>query len=152
MKKTLFTAGVLAAVCAGTVVLSGCGAGNVSYRDGTYEGTSSVYEGDEEDGSGAGYGVVNLTIEGGKITAAEFKTYEPDGTLKDKEYGKQDGEIANQDFYNKAQRAVQASAKYGEMLASAGNLADVDKISGATISFNEFTEAVNAALDQAAGK
>ena len=150
MKKknagVLLLAGVLM-----TAALAGCGGGRDSYTDGTYEGKSSVYEG-EEDGSGAGYGVATVTISGGKITGCEFKTYEPDGTLKGPDYGKQDGEIANQDFYNKAQRAVQASTKYGEQLAEVGNLADVDAISGASISFKEFNEAVNDALDQAAGK
>ncbi len=132
-------------------VLAGCGGGG-SYKDGTYEGKSSVFEGEEEDGSGAGYGVVSLTIKDGKIADCEFTTYEPDGTLKDSEYGKQDGEVANQDFYNKAQRAVQASSKYAENLVNAGNLADVDKITGASISYKEFQEAVNDALDQAQGK
>ncbi len=130
---------------------AGCG-GKADYKDGTYEGKSSVFEGEEEDGSGAGYGVVSLTLEGGKITDAEFTTYEPDGKLKDSEYGKQDGEIANQDFYNKAQRAVQASGKYAERLVEVGNLADVDCITGASISYKEFQEAVNNALDQAQGK
>ncbi len=140
-------------ICA--AVLCGCGSGSGSsrkeatYKDGTYEGKSSEYEG-EEDGSGAGYGVVTLTISGGKISDAEFKTYELDGTLKDKEYGKQNGEVANQDFYNKAQRAVQASAKYGEQLASTGNADEVDAITGATISYNEFKEAVEDALNKAA--
>lgn len=127
-------------------LLAGCGA--VSYADGTYQGKSSVYEGDE-DGSGAGYGEVSITITGGKITAAEFHTYEPDGTLKDENYGKQDGEIANRDFYNKAQRAVQGSAKYAEILVSRGDPKEVDAISGATISFNEFQEAVSDALSKA---
>ena len=108
MKLRLLLISGIAAVC----IFAGCGGGKADYKDGTYEGKSSVFEGEEEDGSGAGYGVVSLTLEGGKITAAEFTTYEPDGTLKDSEYGKQDGEIANQDFYNKAQRAVQASSKY----------------------------------------
>ena len=128
----------------------GCG-GSKSYKDGTYEGKSSVYEG-EEDGSGAGYGVATVTISGGKITGCEFQTFEPDGTLKGPDYGKQNGEIANQDFYNKAQRAVQASSKYAERLVEVGNLADVDCITGASISYKEFQEAVNNALDQAQGK
>ena len=128
-------------------LLTACG-GSASYADGTYTGTSSVYEGDD-DGSGAGYGVATLTIQGGAITACTFETFEPDGTLKDAEYGKQNGEIANRDFYNKAQRAVQASAKYGDMLVEAGKLKDVDAISGATISFSEFQEAVEDALSQA---
>ena len=49
-------------------ILAGCGGGG-AYKDGTYEGKSSVFEGEEEDGSGAGYGVVSLTIEDGKVTS-----------------------------------------------------------------------------------
>ena len=128
-------------------LLTACG-GSASYADGTYTGTSSVYEGDE-DGSGAGYGVATVTIQGSAITACSFETYEPDGTLKGEDYGKQNGEIANRDFYNKAQRAVQASAQYGDKLVAAGSLKDVDAISGATISFSEFQEAVEDALAQA---
>ena len=128
-------------------LLTACG-GSASYADGVYTGTSSVYEGDD-DGSGAGYGVATVTIQGGAITACEFQTYEPDGTLKDEDYGKQNGEVANRDFYNKAQRAVQASAKYGGMLVEAGSLKGVDAISGATISYGEFQEAVEDALSQA---
>ena len=128
-------------------LLTACG-GSANYADGTYTGTSSVYEGDE-DGSGAGYGVATVTIQGGAITACTFETYEPDGTLKGEDYGKQNGEIANRDFYNKAQRAVQASAQYGDKLVAAGSLKDVDAISGATISFSEFQEAVEDALNQA---
>lgn len=128
-------------------LLAACGGG--SYANGTYTGRSSVHEGMEDDGSGAGYGVATVTVQGGAITACVFETFEPDGTLKDAEYGKQNGEIANRDFYNKAQRAVQASAKYGDMLVEAGRLKDVDAISGATISFSEFQEAVEDALSQA---
>ena len=129
-------------------LLTACG-GSANYADGTYTGKSSVHEGMEDDGSGAGYGVATVTVKDGAITACEFETYEPDGTLKDENYGKQNGEVANRDFYNKAQRAVQASAKYGGMLVEAGNLKDVDAISGATISHSEFQEAVEDALSQA---
>ena len=128
-------------------LLTACG-GGANYADGTYTGTSSVYEGDE-DGSGAGYGVATITIKDNVITACEFQTYEPDGTLKDENYGKQNGEVANVDFYNKAQRAVLASAKYGEQLAEVGALKEVDAITGATISYGEFQEAVEDALSQA---
>ncbi len=126
--------------------LSACG--STSYKDGTYTGQSSVYEG-EDDGSGAGYGVVTLTIVDNKITACEYLTYEPDGTLKDENYGKKDDEVANRDFYNRAQRAVQACPKYAEQLVETGDLKKVDGITGATISYNEFEEAVKDALNQA---
>lgn len=146
MKKMLILA--LSAILAVTaVILAGCG-GEVKYSDGTYTGRSSVYEGDE-DGSGAGYGEITITISGGVITDSVFLTYEPDGTLKDEDYGKQDGEVANRDFYNKAQRAVLASTKYGETLSEKGDASEVDVISGATISYGEFKEAVADALSKA---
>ena len=84
-----------------------------------------------------------------KITECEFKTYELDGTLKDTEYGKENGEIANKDFYNKAQKAVGACDQYAKALVSSGNIKDVDAIGGATINFGEFKEAVQLALKQA---
>lgn len=121
---------------------------SASYKDGTYTGQSAMYEG-EDDGSGAGYGVVTLTLQDNKITACEYNTYELDGTLKDENYGKKDGEVANQDFYNRAQRARLACPKYAEQLVAEGDIKKVDAISGATISYNEFKEAVADALNQA---
>ena len=131
-------------ITAALTVLTGCK--SRSLADGVYEGKSSVYEGE---GGGAGYGVATVTISGGVITDCVYLTYEPDGTLKDEEYGKQSGEIANPDFYNKAQRAVMASTKYGEDLVKVQDAKAVDAITGATISYNEFKEAVADALRQA---
>ena len=127
--------------------LAACG-GSAAYKDGSYTGQSAMYEG-EDDGSGAGYGVVKLTIKDNKITECEYNTYELDGTLKDENYGKKDGEVANQDFYNRAQRAVRAVPMYAEKLLETGDLSKVDAISGATISYNEFKEAVTDVLNQA---
>ena len=126
-------------------MLTVCGSAN--YADGTYEGKSQVHEGDE-DGNGDGYGVVTITIKDNAITACEYRTYETDGTLKGDDYGKQNGEIANKDYYAKAQKAVKANAVYAEELVGK-DLNDVDAISGATISYNEFREAVMDALEQA---
>ena len=134
------------------LLLAGCG--SASYKDGTYTARSGLYEGleDEEFGEeGDGYGVVTITVKDNVITDCEFTTYMPDGTVKGEDYGKRNGEIANQDYYNKAQRAVKASANYAEQLAAKGSLDAVDAISGATISYQEFTEAVKAALKQAKG-
>lgn len=133
----------------GALLLTGCGA---NYADGTYTAQSSVYEGlQDEDGDegGDGYGVATITVKDNVIVGCEFTTYMTDGTVKDAEYGKKDGEIANQDYYNKAQRAVQASQNYAEQLAAKGELKEVDAISGATISYDEFKEAVRLALKQA---
>lgn len=137
-------------LAAGMLLTAGCG--SASYKDGTYTAQSAVYEGlfDEEgDEGGDGYGVVTVTVRDNKIVACEFTTYTTDGTVKGEDYGKQNGEIANQDYYNKAQRAVKASANYAEQLAAKGELDQVDAISGATISYNEFREAVREALKQA---
>ena len=132
-------------------MITACGGGEGTYADGTYTGQSEVYEGiDEGSGaSGEGYGIATITISNNTIVDCKFETYTPDGTLKDEEYGKVNGEIANQDFYNKAQRAVQASANYAEQLKAKAILEDVDAISGATISYNEFMDAVRIALEQA---
>ena len=147
--KKMIAAFVL--ILAAAAVCTGCGGGSKNYKDGTYTARSSIDESlsDEEDEGGEGYGEVTITVKDNTVTACEFTTYMPDGTVKDAEYGKQNGEIANQDYYNKAQRAVQASRNYAEQLASKGKLEDVDAITGATISFNEFNEAVELALKDA---
>lgn len=146
MKK--FTAAALAAVLT-ACMLSGCGGKKVSYKDGTYEAQSSVYENDDGTDDGNGYGVVTLTITDGKISDCSFITYEKDGTLKDEDYGKEGGRIANKDYYNKAQKANAACAEYASMLVSNGQLDGIDAISGATINYKEFKEAVEIALKEA---
>ena len=136
------------AVLVAVLGLTSCG-GSANYADGTYTAQSTVWE-DEEDGNGNGYGVIEITIEDGAIVAAEFTTYEPDGTLKDENYGMVNGRIGNQDYYNKAQRALAANEQYCEQLVATGAVDGVDVISGATISYGEFQEAAQNALDQAA--
>ena len=133
---------------AAALSLTACG--SKSYADGTYKAQSQEYVNDEDDSTaGNGYGVVELTISGGAITACTFQTYELDGSLKDSEYGKENGEIANKDFYNKAQKALAACDKYAAQLVEKGNIKEVDAISGATVNYNEFKEAVGDALKQA---
>ena len=136
----------------GAMLLAGCSS---SYADGTYTAQSSIFEGLEDEEfeeygeNGDGYGVVTITIKDNVIVDCEFTTYTPDGEVKDEEYGKKDGEIANQDYYNKAQRAVKGSQEYAKQLAAKGDLKQVDAVSGATISYDEFKEAVKEALKQA---
>ena len=128
---------------------TGC-AGNVTYNDGTYTGRSEVYESEDGVDNGNGYGEVTVTIKDGVITDCEYKTYEVDGTLKDENYGMEDGRIANKDFYNKAQKANAACAEYAQMLVQNGRLDGIDAISGATINYDEFVQAVENALAEAA--
>ena len=129
-------------------MFSACG-GSKSYVDGTYEGKSEVYENEDGSEDGNGYGVVKLVIKDGKISDCEFKTYDIDGDEKGEDYGKEDGRIANKDYYNKAQKANAACAEYASMLVANGQLDGIDAISGATINYNEFVEAVEDALSQA---
>ena len=123
----------------------GAAAGN--YKDGTFTGQSKTSDAGVD---GDGYGVVNLTIAGGVITDCSFSTFQLNGDPKDEEYGKEGGVIANQDYYNKAQRAVQACDQYAQKLVETGDLKAVDGISGATINYNQFQDAVKDALRQAA--
>lgn len=129
--------------------LTACGSESVSYVDGTYTGTSSVYENDDGTEDGNGYGVVTITIEGGVITDCEFLTYETDGTLKDENYGMEGGTVSNRDYYSKAQKAVAAVPEYAAQLVETGSLDEIDAISGATVNYNSFVEAVKNALAQA---
>ena len=136
---------VIGAVAAG---VTGCDSPK-TYADGTYEGKSSVFENEDGSEDGNGYGTVSITIKDGKISDCTYQTFEPDGKLKDSEYGKKQGEVANKDFYNKAQKAVAACDEYANMLVSNGQLDGIDAISGATINYNEFCEAVDDALSKA---
>ena len=145
MKRNILLGGLAACLA---LALGACG-GSATFKDGTYTGQSAVWE-DEDEGNGTGYGVAEITITDGKISACTFTTYEPDGTKKEGEgYGMVNGKIGNQDYYNKAQRALAANEVYADQLVQNGTLDGVDLVSGATISYGEFQEAVNAALDQA---
>jgi major membrane immunogen (membrane-anchored lipoprotein) len=128
--------------------LSGCGAAGGGsgaaggYTDGVYTGVSS------EDDMGA-YGEVSITIEGGAVAACTFVTWQKDGTVKGEDYGKVNGEISNQDYYDKAQLAVRAMQQYADAFAALGDVNKVDAVSGATNSHGQFLEAVADALDKA---
>ncbi|MDR1419092.1 MAG: FMN-binding protein [Treponema sp.] len=125
-------------VCA--VFFSGCG--GASYRDGTYAGRSG------EDDTGA-WGEVSVVVSGGRITDCTFVTWQKDGTVKDEDYGKVNGEISNRSFYDKAQLAVRAMEQYAGDLVRAGKPGQIEAVSGATIAWDQFNEAVMKALSAA---
>ncbi|NPD11656.1 FMN-binding protein [Enterococcus sp. MMGLQ5-2] len=127
--------------CSFLVCLTACHAKETTLKDGSYEGTSS------KDDEGA-YAKVKLEIENEKIQQVEFQTIQKDGSIKDSEYGKRNGEITDQNFYNKAQLAVNAMKSYSQELEENQSLEKVEVISGATISYNQFKEAVEAALSK----
>lgn len=138
------------AACGGEKSSSGSNAGadsNVTYTDGTYKGRSEDFQ-EDESGNGAGYGEAEITIEEGKIASCTFVMYELDGTVKDETYG---ADLSKENRL-KAQKAVQSAVKYAEQLVEKGSLDGIDAISGATISYNEFKQAVQDALGQAAAK
>ena len=142
---------IAAVVCCTMIVMAaaGCG-GRPTYKDGTYTAQSEKFtDGDADTEAGNGYGVVTITIQDNNITACTFQTYELDGTLKDAEYGKEGGQVANRDYYNKAQKAVAACDQYAAQLVERNDVRDIDAISGATINYNEFLDAAEAALEQA---
>ncbi|MDR2662372.1 MAG: FMN-binding protein [Treponema sp.] len=122
------------------LVLFACG--SPRYADGVFTGRSGV------DDTGA-YADVTITIQNGLVAACRFVTIQKDGTVKDENYGKVNGEISNADYYAKAQLAVRAMKTYEEQYLQSGDLDRVDIISGATIAYNQFTEAVENALEAA---
>jgi major membrane immunogen (membrane-anchored lipoprotein) len=127
----------IALLIAVALSLCGCGASTdaASREDGVYTGVSS------EDDDGA-YGEVNITVEDGVITACSFVTWQKDGSVKDEDYGKVNGEISNRDFYDKAQLAVRAMRQYADELVETQSEESVDAVSGATIAHGQFLEAV----------
>jgi major membrane immunogen (membrane-anchored lipoprotein) len=135
MNKSCF---VFCAALLLTVMLP-AGCGKRTLVDGIYTGRSG------EDDTGA-WGEVTITIAGERITDCRFITRQKDGTVKDENYGKVNGEISNQDFYNKAQLAVRAMEQYAKIYRETGDLKQVEAVSGATIAFDQFNEAVELAL------
>ncbi|MBP3206064.1 MAG: FMN-binding protein [Lachnospiraceae bacterium] len=135
--------------CTILVAATGCG-GRPVYKDGTYRAQSETYTNGEDDSeAGNGYGVVEITIKDNRIVSCAFQTFELNGELKDEEYGKEGGKVANRDYYNKAQKAVAACDQYAAQLVERNDIRDIDAISGATINYNEFLDAAGAALQQA---
>jgi major membrane immunogen (membrane-anchored lipoprotein) len=141
MKKLICLVFVLVLVSG---LISGCGgdSGAAAYKDGTYTGKSG------EDDRGA-YGEATITITDNKISDCKYVTWQKDGTIKDEEYGKVNGEISNQDYYDKAQLAVSAMKRYAQELVEVQRLEEVDAVSGATIAYGQFKEAVEEALAKA---
>jgi major membrane immunogen (membrane-anchored lipoprotein) len=129
MKKNIIFC--LAVVCL-LVVVSCAKSG---YRDGVYSAVSSP------DDTGA-YGEASITVSGGKITACRFVTWQKVGSVKDENYGKVNGEISNVDYYSKAQLAVRAMEQYARELVEKQEINKIDAVSGATIAYDQFTEAV----------
>ncbi len=122
-------------ICALLVMVSACG--SVQYNDGEYTG---VYNGEGESKM-----TVTLTLKDQKITDCKMECLDKMGNIKDEHYGEQAGE-AN---FEKAQIALKGMKEYPKLLVELQSVDDMDAVSGATVSFKEFKEAVNDALKKA---
>ena len=138
-KVALLVAFALAA-CMSLAACSGSSSSAATYKDGTYTGKSQVLDANVD---GDGYCEVTLTVENGKIADAKLTAYQVDGTVKDKDYGK-DGA-----YYAVAQKAVSSGDEYVSVLLQTGDVAAVDTVSGATYLHDQFVEAVDDALSKA---
>ena len=115
----------------------------ICYVDGVYKATSSI----KDDWGGSAE--VEIVVKDGKIASCVFASYQEDGKLKDAEYGKIDGVIKNMGLYKIAQNAVIQSNKYGDMLVQSQDIEKLDAISGATVSFGLFKDAVEQVMKEA---
>ena len=109
-------------------------------KDGIYTAESSL---DEK----LGKSTLTLTIKDKKIIAAEFEGYDLFGNVKGEDYGSLTGKDSAD--YKKAQVAVDAIKKYPAQLVETQDLSKVDAISGASISYGQFIETANIALNEA---
>ncbi len=107
-------------------------------NDGTYEAKSST------DDNG-GHAEVVVVVKDQKIDSVKYTTYDDKGNVKDENYGKDSG---SDEFYQKAQNAVKGMKSYEEQINEKKQLELVEVVSGATISFNQFNEAMEMALDK----
>ena len=134
-----------------TQIFSGCGENSaekiippkkifdlVGIKDGNYTVESSR---DEK----LGKSILNLTINDGKITNVEFTGYDLFGNEKNESYGS----MLSEGDYKKAQIAVKAIKIYPQQLLETQNLDEVDAISGASISYGQFVETVEKAVEDA---
>jgi hypothetical protein len=154
MKKTVLGVAVLLSI---GVMLVGCGdekkdapkdaakpaAQAVSVdltgaKDGTFAADSAKHD-------QLGYSHVELTIESGAIAKVVHTGFDKDGKQKDESYGADKPEGVRK----KAQNAYKAINSYASQLESKKDLAKVDAIAGATVSYDQFNEAVAKAVEAA---
>jgi len=107
-------------------------------KDGTFAADSAKHD-------QLGYSHVELTIENGAITKVVHTGFDKDGKQKDESYGADKPEGVRK----KAQNAYKAIGSYASQLESKKDLAKVDAIAGATVSYDQFKEAVTKAVEAA---
>ena len=107
-------------------------------KDGTYAADSGQHE-------KLGHSHVELTIKDGAIVNVVHIGIDRDGKPKDEHYG----EGREPGIQKKAQVAYKAIGSYASQLTSKKDLAKVDAIAGATVSYDQFKEAVTKAVAEA---
>ena len=107
-------------------------------KDGTFSADSAEHP-------QLGHSHVELTIAGGAITKVVHTGFDKDGKVKDENYGADKPEGVRK----KAQTAYKAIGSYASQLESKKDLAKVDAIAGATVSYDQFNEAVAKAVEAA---
>ena len=107
-------------------------------KDGTFAADSSAHE-------KIGHSHVELTIKDGVITKVVHTGIDKEGKPKDENYGAGKSESAQK----KAQVAYKAIGSYASQLEEKKDLAQVDAITGATVSYDQFKEAVTKAVEEA---
>ena len=107
-------------------------------KDGTFSADSAEHP-------QLGHSHVELTIAGGAITKVVHTGFDKDGKVKDENYGADKPEGVRK----KAQNAYKAIGSYASQLESKKDLAKVDAIAGATVSYDQFNEAVAKAVEAA---
>lgn len=121
-----------------SILLLTVACGKKTLKDGEYEGfykddTSSVK--------------VHITIKDGKITNCtreERDLRNGKNEIKDENYAKDDADYN----YKIAQKAVKNSKDYSSKLVEVQDIDKVDSVSGATVSYKRFKEAVKEALNK----
>ena len=107
-------------------------------KDGTFSADSAEHP-------QLGHSHVELTIAGGAITKVVHTGFDKDGKVKDENYGADKPEGVRK----KAQNAYKAIGSYASQLESKKDLTKVDAIAGATVSYDQFNEAVAKAVEAA---
>ena len=107
-------------------------------KDGTFAADSAKHD-------QLGYSHVELTIENGAIAKVVHTGFDKDGKQKAENYGADKPEGVRK----KAQNAYKAIGSYASQLESKKDLAKVDAIAGATVSYDQFKEAVAKAVEAA---
>lgn len=124
-----------------TFALIGCGKrdfSKMSFNNGTYTGESPAEKSQAK-------ATVTLKIENNKIVACTAKFKDWNGEDVDSTYGKGMGA----EKYKVAQQAYFGMTQYPQLLLKNQDPADVDAVTGSTVSHKEFILAVWNALDKA---